>query len=48
MVNIFSKLNSGMEETGDFTMSRKELFQLVASANTTLADLVLRVRLLDR
>lgn len=48
MVNIFSKLNSGMEETGNFTMSRKELFQLVASANTTLADLVLRVRLLDR
>ncbi|MCO5586214.1 hypothetical protein L7F22_040153 [Adiantum nelumboides] len=48
MVNIFSKLNSGMEETGDFTMSRKELFQLVASANTTLTDLVLRVRLLDR
>lgn len=48
MVNIFSKLNSGMEETGDFTMSRKQLFQLVASANTTLADLVLRVRLLDR
>ncbi|KAH7295778.1 hypothetical protein KP509_27G065600 [Ceratopteris richardii] len=48
MVNIFSRLNSGMEETGNFTMSRKELFQLVASANTTLADLVLRVRLLDR
>lgn len=48
MVNIFSKLNSKMEETGNFTMSRKELFQLVASANTTLADLVLRVRLLDR
>lgn len=48
MVNIFSKLNTVMEETGDFTMSRKELFQLVASANTTLADLVLRVRLLDR
>ncbi|KAI5076658.1 hypothetical protein GOP47_0008723 [Adiantum capillus-veneris] len=48
MVNIFSRLNSGMEETGDFTMPKKELFQLVASANTTLTDLVLRVRLLDR
>lgn len=48
MVNTFSKLNRGMEKTGTFTMTRKSLFQLVAAANTTLADVILRLGLLER
>ncbi|KAG0579824.1 hypothetical protein KC19_4G126300 [Ceratodon purpureus] len=48
MVNTFSELNRGMEKTGTFTMTRKSLFQLVATANTTLADVILRLGLLER
>lgn len=48
MVNTFSDLNRGMEKTGTFTMTRKSLFQLVAAANTTLADVILRLGLLER
>jgi uncharacterized Rmd1/YagE family protein len=48
MVNTFSELNRGMEKTGTFTMTRKSLFQLVAAANTTLADVILRLGLLER
>ena len=48
MVNTFSELNRGMEATGTFTMKRKKLFQLVAAANTTLADVILRLGLLER
>lgn len=48
MVNTFSELNRGMENTGTFTMTRKSLFQLVAAANTTLADVILRLGLLER
>lgn len=48
MVNTFSELNRGMEQTGTFTMERKKLFQLVAAANTTLADVILRLGLLER
>eukprot|EP00850_Spirogloea_muscicola_P000305 SM000001S04707 [mRNA] locus=s1:1842391:1845045:+ [translate_table: standard] len=48
MVNTFSELNRGMEQTGTFTMKRKKLFQLVAAANTTLADVILRIGLLER
>lgn len=48
MVNTFSELNRGMEQTGTFTMTRKKLFQLVAAANTTLADVILRLGLLER
>ena len=48
MVNTFSELNRGMEQTGTFTMKRKKLFQLVAAANTTLADVILRLGLLER
>eukprot|EP00897_Mesotaenium_endlicherianum_P004678 jgi/Mesen1/4238/ME000022S03527 len=48
MVTTFSELNRGMEQTGTFTMKRKKLFQLVAAANTTLADVILRLGLLER
>ncbi|KAL3681090.1 hypothetical protein R1sor_024046 [Riccia sorocarpa] len=48
MVTTFSELNRGMEQTGTFTMTRKSLFQLVAAANTTLADVILRLGLLER
>ncbi|CAI5962529.1 unnamed protein product [Closterium sp. NIES-64] len=48
MVNTFSELNRGMEQSGTFTMTRKKLFQLVAAANTTLADVILRIGLLER
>eukprot|EP00249_Psilotum_nudum_P015050 c25140_g1_i2 orf=1030-1728(+) len=48
MVTIFSNLNHSMQKDGSFTMGRSQLFRLVAAANTTLSDLVLRVRFLDR
>ncbi|EFJ16764.1 hypothetical protein SELMODRAFT_55873, partial [Selaginella moellendorffii] len=48
MINVFSELNRGMERTGTFTMTRKKLFQLVASANFTLADVIVRMGLLER
>eukprot|EP00249_Psilotum_nudum_P018564 c26866_g1_i1 orf=480-989(+) len=48
MVNIFSDLNQGMEKTGTFTMDRKELFKVVAGANSTLADVILRIGILER
>jgi hypothetical protein len=37
-----------MEMTGTFTMKRKALFRVVATANTTLADVILRLGLLER
>ncbi|MCO5547833.1 hypothetical protein L7F22_001285 [Adiantum nelumboides] len=48
LVNIFSDLNQKMEETGTFTMKRAALFKVVATANTTLADVILRLGLLER
>jgi hypothetical protein len=37
-----------MEQTGTFTMKRSDLFRVVATANTTLADVILRLGLLER
>lgn len=48
LVTIFSDLNQKMEKTGTFTMKRKALFRVVATANTTLADVILRLGLLER
>ena len=48
MVTTFGELNAGMEQSGSFTMTRKKLFQLVAAANTTLTDVILRIGLLER
>ena len=47
-MNIFSDLNQKMEKTGTFTMKRSALFRVVATANTTLADVILRLGLLER
>ena len=47
-MNIFSDLNQKMEQTGTFTMKRSALFRVVATANTTLADVILRLGLLER
>lgn len=48
LVTIFSDLNQKMEKTGTFTMKRSALFRVVATANTTLADVILRLGLLER
>ncbi|KAJ7569985.1 hypothetical protein O6H91_01G102500 [Diphasiastrum complanatum] len=48
MLTSFGELNRTMEMTGTFKLHRKELFQLVAAANTTLADAILRIGLLER
>lgn len=48
LVTIFSDLNQKMEKTGTFTMKRTALFKVVATANTTLADVILRLGLLER
>ncbi|OAY68113.1 Sporulation protein RMD1 [Ananas comosus] len=48
MVAEFTDINRGMEKTGTFTMKRKKLFQLVGKANTTLADVILKLGLFER
>lgn len=48
MVEEFAGINRAMEKTGDFTMHRKKLFQLVGKANSNLADVILKVGLFDR
>lgn len=48
MLRIFTKLNEEMEQSGTFSMKKERLFQLVATNNTTLTDLVNNLKLLDR
>ena len=48
MLQIFTQLNEDMEKTGTFSMKKERLFQLVATNNTTLTDLVNNLKLLDR
>lgn len=48
MVEEFTEINRTMEKTGDFTMKRKKLFQLVGKANSNLADVIIRLGLFDR
>ncbi|KAF7124361.1 hypothetical protein RHSIM_Rhsim12G0133600 [Rhododendron simsii] len=48
IVEEFTDINRGMEKTGTFTMERKKLFQLVGKANSSLADVILKVGLFDR
>lgn len=48
MLRIFTKLNEEMEKSGTFSMKKERLFQLVATNNTTLTDLVNNLKLLDR
>ncbi|XP_058194617.1 protein RETARDED ROOT GROWTH, mitochondrial isoform X2 [Rhododendron vialii] len=48
IVEEFTDINRGMEKTGTFTMQRKKLFQLVGKANSSLADVILKVGLFDR
>ncbi|KAL8137761.1 hypothetical protein V2J09_003762 [Rumex salicifolius] len=48
MVQDFEKINREMEETGTFTLDRNKLFRLVGKANSNLADIILKVGLLDR
>ena len=48
MLHIFTQLNEDMERTGNFSMKKERLFQLVATNNTTLTDLVNNLKLLDR
>lgn len=48
MVEEFAKINREMDRTGNFTMDRKKLFQLVGKANSNLADVILKVGLFER
>ncbi|CAH9096672.1 unnamed protein product [Cuscuta epithymum] len=48
MVEEFANINREMERTGNFTMDRKKLFQLVGKANSNLADVILKVGLFER
>ncbi|KMZ56870.1 hypothetical protein ZOSMA_8G00090 [Zostera marina] len=48
MVGEFTDINRGMEKTGTFIMKRKKLFQLVGKANSTLADVILKLGLFER
>lgn len=48
MVEEFTEINRVMEKTGNFTMQRKKLFQLVGKANSNLADVIIRLGLFDR
>ncbi|KAG1347851.1 Sad1-interacting factor 2 [Cocos nucifera] len=48
MVEEFTDINRVMEKTGTFTMKRKKLFQLVGKANSSLADVIIKLGLFDR
>ncbi|PRQ40705.1 hypothetical protein RchiOBHm_Chr4g0438971 [Rosa chinensis] len=48
MVEEFADINRGMEKTGTFTMHKKKLLQLVGKANSTLADVIVKVGLFER
>lgn len=48
MVEEFAEINRGMEKTGTFTMHKKKLLQLVGKANSTLADVIVKVGLFER
>ena len=43
MVEEFTEINRVMEKTGNFTMQRKKLFQLVGKANSNLVDVIIRL-----
>mmetsp|Transcript_11585 Transcript_11585/g.42362 ORF Transcript_11585/g.42362 Transcript_11585/m.42362 type:complete len:471 (-) Transcript_11585:111-1523(-) len=48
LLKEFSTLNSEMEKSGELKMSKRRLFQLVAANNSTLADLITKLRILER
>ncbi|PKI75508.1 hypothetical protein CRG98_004178 [Punica granatum] len=48
MVEEFADINRIMEKTGTFTMDRRKLLQLVGKANSSLADVILKVGLFER
>ncbi|KAK3263147.1 hypothetical protein CYMTET_28034 [Cymbomonas tetramitiformis] len=48
MLELFSQLNSKMEATGNISMSKANLFQLVASLNKMMVDVITKLGLLRR
>ncbi|XP_047317741.1 protein RETARDED ROOT GROWTH, mitochondrial [Impatiens glandulifera] len=44
----FTDINRVMEKTGTFVMDRRKLFQLMGKANSSLADVILKVGLFER
>lgn len=48
MLEEFKFLNHEMERTGSFTMRRERLFQIVATVNSVLADVITRLGVLER
>ncbi|XP_002964804.2 uncharacterized protein LOC9659940 [Selaginella moellendorffii] len=48
MLKSFDDLNFIMQQTGTFNLQRRELFKLVASVNTALAETILKAGLLER
>lgn len=48
MIDEFTDINRRMEKTGTFTMERKKLFQLVGKANSSLADVILKLGLFEQ
>ena len=48
MLKDFSRINQEMEQTGNFNMPRKKLFQLVAQNNTTYSDSITKIKLLEK
>jgi len=48
MLEMFSDLNAQTEQTGNFKMTKKQLFQLVAQLNKMMVDIVTKIGLLKR
>jgi uncharacterized Rmd1/YagE family protein len=48
MLEMFSDLNAQTELTGNFKMTKKQLFQLVAQLNKMMVDIVTKIGLLKR
>eukprot|EP01023_Acetabularia_acetabulum_P031867 TRINITY_DN29824_c0_g1_i1.p1 TRINITY_DN29824_c0_g1~~TRINITY_DN29824_c0_g1_i1.p1 ORF type:complete len:212 (-),score=32.56 TRINITY_DN29824_c0_g1_i1:93-728(-) len=47
-LEAFFHISKEMEQTGDFKMSRKDLFQLVAQNNILITDVITTIGLLDK
>jgi len=48
MLRDFSRINLEMEQTGNFNMPRRHLFQVVAQTNTTYSDSITKIKLLEK
>jgi len=48
LLEMFRSLNANIQSTGDFNVSKRELYRLVATNNTILTDVITKLKVMDR